>query len=467
MRKIGQTAELQWNCESGWSVISTSGGCKLVSLNVSKPQYMYVSCTRRGTGSSGLLYFVAVVDISPKSMTEGQIVSIVETGVDDELHHGHFFTRKDKKKFFISPGLYSSSINIIDATNPHKPTLHKRIEPKAVKALGLATLHTTHDLPNGELLISALSKADGSKGAGFINLPSNFDQTAMTVPICYDGLNYDFGYKECIRTMISTEWSYVNIFDPGFNPDDVAEGKYGHQALVWNYWTNTLEQTIEFRDHKDIPHGGEIPLEIRFFHWDHETRAYVGCTLSGTIVALTRNNRGKWFAEEVIHVPTVDGVIAAITDITISSDNKYLYFSNWLQGDIRQYDISNWLKPVLVSQIWMGGLLGKPVPTIKGKYLNGGPQMLRLTQDNEHLYVTNSLYSTWDDQFYNTEKNNINKNGSWLCRVITGTKEGEMVEKAHIDKHFLVDFANANKGPSRAHECHIDGVPIKSYIRNQ
>lgn len=48
-----------------------------------------------------------------------------------------------------------------------------------------------------------------------------------------------------------------------------------------------------------------------------------------------------------------------ITDILISLDDKYLYFSNWLHGDVRQYDITNTSKPKLVGQIFLGGLLLK------------------------------------------------------------------------------------------------------------
>jgi len=106
----------------------------------------------------------------------------------------------------------------------------------------------------------------------------------------------------------------------------------------------------------------------------------------------------------------------------------------------------------------MGGLIGKPVPTIKGKYLNGGPQMLRLTSDGEHLYVSNSLYSSWDDQFYNTPQNNIRQNGSWLCRVLTGIKYGQVTQPMKIDESFLIDFGKEPHGPVRAHESHIKGV---------
>lgn len=43
----------------------------------------------------------------------------------------------------------------------------------------------------------------------------------------------------------------------------------------------------------------------------------------------------------------------------------------------------------------------QPPPTIvKGSRVEGGPQMLQLSLDGRRLYVTNSLYSVWDAQFY-------------------------------------------------------------------
>ena len=34
-----------------------------------------------------------------------------------------------------------------------------------------------------------------------------------------------------------------------------------------------------------------------------------------------------------------------ITDLLVSMDDRYLYFSNWLHGDIRQYDITDPAQP--------------------------------------------------------------------------------------------------------------------------
>ena len=55
-----------------------------------------------------------------------------------------------------------------------------------------------------------------------------------------------------------------------------------------------------------------------------------------------------------------------ITDLVLSLDDRWLYFSNWLHGDIRQYDISDPSKPKLTGQVWLGGVLGK-APEVRGQ----------------------------------------------------------------------------------------------------
>ena len=91
----------------------------------------------------------------------------------------------------------------------------------------------------------------------------------------------------------------------------------------------------------------------------------------------------------------VDGwpfpVPGLITDLVLSLDDRFLYFSNWLHGDIRQYDISDPLNPVLVGQLYLGGSLLAPVKVktegfkvpspvdVKGERILGGPQMIQLS----------------------------------------------------------------------------------------
>ena len=68
------------------------------------------------------------------------------------------------------------------------------------------------------------------------------------------------------------------------------------------------------------------------------------------------------------------------------------------------------------KQIFLGGLICKdgsvkvtedkelpeqPDPVhIDSRRVEGGPQMIQLSLDGKRLYVTTSLYSSWDNQFY-------------------------------------------------------------------
>ena len=97
-------------------------------------------------------------------------------------------------------------------------------------------------------------------------------------------------------------------------------------------------------------------------------------------------------------------------------DDKYLYLSNWLHGDLRQYDVTDPKNPKLTGQLWLGGSITKEFGVkvledkemnvqpqaryIKGKRIYGGPQMLQLSLEGTRLYLTTSLFSPWDKQFY-------------------------------------------------------------------
>lgn len=60
-----------------------------------------------------------------------------------------------------------------------------------------------------------------------------------------------------------------------------------------------------------------------------------------------------------------------ITDVILSLDDRFLYFSNWFHGDVRQYDISDPAHPRLVGQLFLGGsiLKGGPVTVVHDQEL--------------------------------------------------------------------------------------------------
>lgn len=49
-----------------------------------------------------------------------------------------------------------------------------------------------------------------------------------------------------------------------------------------------------------------------------------------------------------------------------SLDDRFLYLVNWFHGDVRQYNIEDPKSPVLVGQLWVGGLIqtGSPVMAV-------------------------------------------------------------------------------------------------------
>ena len=166
---------------------------------------------------------------------------------------------------------------------------------------------------------------------------------------------YDFWYQPRQNTLVSSEWGAPNTFQDGFNPADVAAGKYGRKLHFWDLEQRKQVQTLDLGD------DGWIPLELRWQHDPDSAQGFVGVTLSSTVKRFYRDN-GSWDAETVIDVaneplegwPLEGGVPGLITDIVLSLDDKDLFFSNWLHGDLRHYDVSDPRKPQLKSQVWLG-----------------------------------------------------------------------------------------------------------------
>ena len=153
--------------------------------------------------------------------------------------------------------------------------------------------------------------------------------------------NYDFWYQPRHNVMVSTRVGGARTRTmTGFNPEDVAAGKYGQRIHFWDW----KERKIARRS--TSARTASIPLEVRFRHDPDSSHGFVGAALSGQRLALAQANgrAGSWrrscrssrSRSRTCPVP----VPGLITDILISMDDRFLYFSNWLHGDVRQYDIS-------------------------------------------------------------------------------------------------------------------------------
>jgi len=222
-----------------------------------------------------------------------------------------------------------------------------------------------------------------------------------------------------------------------------------------------------------------IPLEIRFLHNPEKSEGFVGCALSSTIHRFYLDANNEWKTEVVITVPpkkvegwALDSMPGLITDILISLDDRYLYFCNWLHGDIRQYDITNTQNPKLVGQIFLGGSIctdgnvkvledleldEQPKPVyLAGRKFEAGPQMIQLSLDGKRLYLSNSLFYAWDTQFYP----DLVKNGGHILQIDVDNKKGGL----RLNRNFVVDFADEPDGPAVIHEIRYPGGDCTSDI---
>jgi selenium-binding protein 1 len=173
------------------------------------------------------------------------------------------------------------------------------------------------------------------------------------------------------------------------------------------------------------------------------------------------NRSGTWRIHKVIEIPAepasaddlppiFKGFGAApplVTDINLSLDDRFLYVSCFGTGELKQFDVSDPFNPVETGSVKLGGMVRRqPHPGRPDQPLNGAPQMVEISRDGKRLYVTNSLYRTWDDQFY---PDGIK---GWLAKVVVGPNGG-----IELDVTGFVEFDGM-----RPHQVHLEGGDASS-----
>jgi len=205
-----------------------------------------------------------------------------------------------------------------------------------------------------------------------------------------------------------------------------------------------------------------MALELRPFHDPTKLMGYANMVVSirdlSSSIWLWFQEDGKWAAEKVLEIPAqplesglpeilkpFKAVPPLVTDIDLSLDDRFLYVSLWGIGEVRQYDVSDPFRPRLTGKVELGGIYHR-MRHPSGAELTGGPQMLEVSRDGGRLYVTNSLYSSWDNQFY---PEGIR---GWMVKLDVGSGGG-----LSVDERFLVDFEDA-----RAHQVRLQGGDASS-----
>jgi selenium-binding protein 1 len=379
-----------------------------------------------------------------------------------------------ERRYLVVPGLRSSRIHILDTKpDPRQPRIVKTIEAETIaRRAGYSRPHTTHCGPDG-LYVNAIGSPDGDGPGGiFILDPETFDvKGRWELERGPQRLAYDFWWHLGHDTMITSEWGTPNMVEGGLNPEILLAGGYGHALHVWDLHKRRHVQTL------DLGAEQQMVLELRPAHNPTKAYGFVGVVtslkdLSSSIWLWHRaddngnggnggngkngNGHGAWTVRKVIEIPAepadpavlppmlqgFKAVPPLVTDLNLSLDDKFLYVSCWGTGELRQYDVSDPFAPKLTGSLHIGGIVRRTAhPKKPGVPLNGGPQMVEVSRDGRRVYLTNSLYATWDEQFY---PDGIK---GWMAKIDAAPGGGMT-----FDKRLLLEFDGL-----RPHQVRLEG----------
>src|ERR1700761_1041606 len=419
---------------------------------------------------------LVVLDVDPVSPRYGQIAGWTDLPTSgNELHHfgwnacssayAHAGLHTDglQRRYLLLPGLRSSDIHVYDThPDPVLPQLVRTVsaEDLAGKA-GYSRPHTLHCGPDG-IFLSCLGGGPLADGPGGIAL---LDHDTFDVLRAWETdrggqyLAYDAWWHLNQNVLITSEWGTPSMIEDGIVPELLLGNEYGHRLHFWDMAAGKHLQTV------DLGSQHQMVLELRPSHDPGQTWGFVGVVvstedLSASVWRWSRDN-GGWRADKVIPIPAepaspddlppalqpFGAVPPLVTDINLSVDDKFLYVSCWGTGELKQYDVSDPSHPREAGSARLGGITGRVAhPAAPVERLAGGPQMVEVSRDGKRIYLTNSLYGSWDDQFYPDGV------GAWFAKVDTEPSAGGGLR---IDERFFPhgdDFRGL-----RVHQVRLQG----------
>ena len=409
---------------------------------------------------------LATVDVDPSSPTYRQVVSRLQMpNLGDELHHFGWNACSSalcpyaphphiERRYLLVPGLRSSRIYVVDTKpDPRAPHIVKTIEPEEIaRAAGYSRPHTIHCGPEG-VYVSALGSPDGDGPGGVFIL--DHDTFAVKGRFELDRgpqfLAYDFWWHLGYDVAITSEWGTPKMVEDGVNGEILLSGGYGHHLHVWDLPHRRHRQAIELGAQQ------QMVLELRPAHDPTKAYGFVGVVTSledlSASVWVWYLDGSQWAVRKVIQIPAepadpdrlppvlqpFKAVPPLVTDINLSLDDRSLYVSCWGTGELKRYDVSDPFSPRETGSVRMGGIVDR-TPVDGSGPLNGGPQMVEVSRDGRRVYLTNSLYRSWDEQFY---PDGIE---SWLVRLDADDAGG-----LRADPEFFI------RTEQRSHQVHLEG----------
>ncbi|WP_326796587.1 selenium-binding family protein [Streptomyces sp. NBC_01808] len=327
--------------------------------------------------------------------------------------------------------------------------------------------HTLHCGPDG-VFLSCLGGANGEDGPGGVAL---LDHETFDVLRAWETdrgpqrLAYDVWWHLNHEVAVTSEWGTPSMVEEGVDPELLLGRKYGHALHFWELGTGRHLQRADLGDEH------QMVLELRPAHDPEATWGFAGVVVSvadlSASVWLWHRERGggEFTVRKVITIPAepagpaelppalrpFGAVPPLVTDINLSVDDRWLYVSAWGTGELLQYDVSDPFHPRRTASARLGGITARtPHPAAPETPLTGGPQMVELSRDGRRVYLTNSLYGSWDDQFYPDGVE------PWLVKLDTDPAAGGLT----VDHRFFPHGADFRG--RRVHQTHLQGGDASS-----
>ena len=245
---------------------------------------------------------------------------------------------------------------------------------------------------------------------------------------------YDVWWHLQYDTVLTSEWGPISAIEKGLDPQDLLGRRFGHHVNFWSLSERKLTQRVDLGDQH------QMVLELRPAHDPAKAFGFVGVVISvedlSASVWLWHQDGDRWSVDKVITIPAepadaddlppalkpFGAVPPLVTDIDLSVDDRWLYVSCFGTGELKQYDVSDPFHPRETAAVRLGGIVRRePHPAASDLPLGGGPQMVEISRDGRRVYVTNSLYASWDEVFYPDGV------GAWMAKLDADVSAGGLV----------------------------------------
>jgi selenium-binding protein 1 len=190
--------------------------------------------------------------------------------------------------------------------------------------------------------------------------------------------------------------------------DEEAMKRFGNTFVIWRLSDRKPLKIF------DIPGA---PLEIRCAINPAHDYVFTVAALTSKIWLIFRDQQGIWQAEEVAEIGD-PAKVPLPPAFTISSDDRLLWATTFLEGKVRAFDISDPFHP---SQVYE-------------KQIGSQVNMVSSSWDSKRLYFTSSLLSKWDKK--GSDNQQFIKSFVW--------------DGHELKERFVIDFTREKLG--RPHE---------------